>query len=111
MKKILMIIMLMVAMSSASEWWEGGTLHGASVKEWKQATYSNKMATSADWILTLYNEGSLTGKIVFNSPDDVKILCKSMVSALDDAVSEGGYKGEQIALVSAMIMMLAGWMK
>jgi hypothetical protein len=30
-------------------WYEGGTLHSATVGEWKAATRHNKVATAADW--------------------------------------------------------------
>lgn len=35
---------------SSSKWYIGGTLHKAIIKEWKKATYENKLATCADFI-------------------------------------------------------------
>lgn len=34
---------------SSTPWYVGGTLHQATVSEWVDATYENKMATAADW--------------------------------------------------------------
>ena len=31
----------------------GGTLHKATVQEWRQATYKNRFATSADWFVSI----------------------------------------------------------
>ena len=39
--------------SSARKWFEGGTLHRATVKEWNRATYANKLATAADMAIIL----------------------------------------------------------
>jgi hypothetical protein len=39
--------------SNGTEWYEGGTLHRATVKEWREADYRNRLATAADWALTM----------------------------------------------------------
>lgn len=36
---------------TATEWYSGGTLHKATVGEWHQATYANRLATCADWVV------------------------------------------------------------
>ncbi|HRI78943.1 MAG TPA: hypothetical protein PLR06_05345 [Cyclobacteriaceae bacterium] len=35
--------------SRTKEWFEGGTLHKAKIREWKTATEANKLATCADF--------------------------------------------------------------
>ena len=35
---------------SSTKWFQGGNLHKATVAEWKNASYQNKLATSADWL-------------------------------------------------------------
>jgi hypothetical protein len=39
--------------SNSGEWYQGGTLHNATVQEWQQATYENRLATSADWFVSI----------------------------------------------------------
>ena len=34
----------------AGEWYSGGTLHDATLREWYSASYQNRLATSADFI-------------------------------------------------------------
>ena len=34
-------------------WYEGGNLHGATVKTWKQSSYRNRLATAADWFVSI----------------------------------------------------------
>ena len=41
------------------EWYEGGTLHNATVAQWKKATEQNKLATCADWLVALFRENML----------------------------------------------------
>ncbi|MDY7001613.1 MAG: hypothetical protein SVS15_07515, partial [Thermodesulfobacteriota bacterium] len=40
---------------NCGEWYEGGNLHRATVEEWNNASYSNKIATSADWVVARPN--------------------------------------------------------
>ena len=39
--------------SQFTEWYSGGTLHKATVAEWHRATYANRLATCADWLVAL----------------------------------------------------------
>ena len=48
--------------TSAEKWYVGGTLHKATVEEWKSATEKNKLATCADFAANIKkaNNGSYT---------------------------------------------------
>jgi len=49
-KLILLIGLLILAINSvARDWFEGGSLHKATINEWKDALYADRLATSADW--------------------------------------------------------------
>ena len=37
--------------TATSKWYEGGTLHGATIADWKSATARNRLATSADFVM------------------------------------------------------------
>ncbi len=40
------------------EWYSGGTLHKATIREWKAASYRNRLATCADFVSgTMLNRG------------------------------------------------------
>ncbi len=55
-KYLLLLIVIGIFVSTptySSEWYEGGTLHKATVQEWQQATYKNRLATSADWFVSI----------------------------------------------------------
>ncbi len=40
----------------SAEWYVGGNLHKATVQEWRQATYKNRLATSCDWFVSITKE-------------------------------------------------------
>lgn len=53
MKQKLLFCILTLFVSSviyAGEWYSGGTLHHATLREWYSASYQNRLATSADLI-------------------------------------------------------------
>ena len=39
--------------ASPTAWYDGGTLHGATVEEWNSADNANRLATAGDWVTTL----------------------------------------------------------
>jgi len=69
--------------SSESKWYAGGTLHKAGALEWQKASYSNKLATCADFIGKLHQDGLISLKI--NSIEDVRPSAEKLVKALDEA--------------------------
>jgi hypothetical protein len=62
------------------QWYQGGTLHKATITEWKVATQENRLATSADMIAaTLKSEGTQLSNINELFP---------LASALERCISE-----------------------
>jgi len=39
--------------ASAGKWYEGGTLHSAIISKWNESLYENRLATSADWFVSI----------------------------------------------------------
>ena len=60
------------------KWYQGGTLHKATIMEWKKATESNKLATCADWILAIRDKLKMNidseGVLFYYSSELVKFL-------------------------------------
>ena len=56
-KNLQLILVFTLVLSSnvsiASEWYEGGTLHQATVDTWSHSSYSNRLATSGDWFIRI----------------------------------------------------------
>lgn len=106
------IIALLIACVpvSAKEWYEGGTLHQATIAQWKRASQSNKLATCADWISALYMNGKLD--ISISGMNDVKTHAEALVDYVDSASKNTrSLDGETANSVAIMGMMLAGWIK
>ncbi|MCP4259081.1 MAG: hypothetical protein GY774_16470 [Planctomycetes bacterium] len=63
----------------ADVWYEGGNLHKATIKEWNDASYRNRLATAADW----FNEITKT-----SNPDLKKELDSYTLSQWLSAIKE-----------------------
>ncbi len=62
-------------------WFEGGTLHNSTIKQWTQATHRNKMATAADWLAATKWKNQLRSNSDFNR---LKAKARMLVSAIDE---------------------------
>ena len=63
------------------EWYGGGTLHEKTIAEWRTATYRNRLATSADFVIGV-------GK--FQSfPPDFKERAMDFEACISTAVQDG----------------------
>ena len=80
---------------AAGEWYEGGTLHSATLKQWASATTQNKMATMADMVVA--------AKLA-KRPMEVVEQSVRAASCIDEVASESG-QGQEVATVAAMCMM------
>lgn len=93
------------ASNPAAEWCRGGTLHRATVREWKSATSSNKLATAADWLAATKWEGHL------NTPDDFRRMrtrALTLVTAVDESVRGSDvWSDSNVAEISAALLTLS----
>lgn len=39
----------LIQIANSQDWYEGGTLHAATMREWTRASRANQLATAADW--------------------------------------------------------------
>ena len=89
--------------SSSKQWFEGGTLHRATIAEWNDATYQNKLATAADFLVATKWSGHL------NSLDDfrkLKVKAEILVVAIDEVVEVTPLTSMPIAEISVAITNL-----
>lgn len=105
--------------SHAREWYEGGTLHDATALEWQNASYENKLATSADLIAKLYNDGKLSPKVSshMKNMNNFRALSDELTKQMDDALkplqdkkqNEKIYKNQSVVSIAVMSMIKMGW--
>lgn len=74
----------------SSEWYERGNLHQATVKTWKQSNYSNRLATAADWFVSITKSlnPSLERKMGNLSTSEYLITLKQFAIQLEKCVSD-----------------------
>lgn len=54
------VLVVLVAVVHAGEWYEGGTLHKVTAREWHLASAQNRLATSADFVASTDSAGSMS---------------------------------------------------
>ncbi len=90
--------------SAKDQWFQGGSLHSATVGEWKRATYQNKLATASDWLAATKWKGHL------NSPQDfdkIKVKAQMLVSAVDEVVTVKDTDSLQVNEIAAAIVTMS----
>ena len=113
MKKFLcavLVVMCLVGVVWAKEWYDGGTLTDASVGAWRKADYANKLATCGNFLASLWMNKQLTIKIA--SMDELKYYANELVDFIDAAVK--GVKGinnHKVAEYAAMGVVMMEWTK
>ena len=70
--------------SFSRQWFQGGSLHTATVAQWKNATDQNKLATAADWLAATKWKGYLKSPADF---DRLKIKAQMLTDAVDEVVA------------------------
>ncbi len=74
---------MLSADQSKKEWFQGGTLHDATVSEWQKASAENKLATASDWLSATLWKGKLTSYDAF---EKMKAKTQLLVDAIDRVV-------------------------
>ncbi len=101
MKKLLISACMLFGLSAfAQEWYEGGTLHSKTMKEWNAASYRDRLATAADFTVTSLEKKGLNVSVM--DWDDLKEKARAVKVCLDNANSNGVMNNEKVAAVAAM---------
>jgi len=92
----------------AGDWYEGGTLHKATISTWQQADFNNKLATAGDWVLT----GSPKIKQIVSDSGSINTLkpyASELTICIDKAVEGTGQESSQAASIAVLCMMTMGY--
>ena len=87
--------------SPSREWYSGGTLHRRTVREWRAATYENRLATSADFVMTLGRYQSL--------PPDLRQRAEGFEKCISEAVEDGSVDDRAVSEIGATCGVLLGY--
>lgn len=91
----LIVGLLFCEYSFAGAWYKGGTLHDSTLKEWYKASYQNRLATCADWIVILVDKKN--HGILFR--DNMKVL-RNLSEALEKCITDGNKQNGKIIFPS-----------
>lgn len=107
--------------SKARKWYEGGTLHNKSALEWQAASSRNKLATCADFVTTMWQNGDLKPSIAnrLSTVDDVRSYAQELVDFLDAAFKADPdpeqnrklFVNQTVSSTAAIGMVTMGWTK
>ncbi len=89
---------------SSKQWFKGGNLHKATVAQWKRATYQNKLATAADWLVVTKWKGYLNSPADF---DKIKVKAKMLVDAVDTVVTVKNTESLQVTEIALTIINMS----
>lgn len=80
-------------------WYEGGTLHDATVAQWSAGSNANRLATASDWATVM------TG---WDTMEEARELAENLKACVDESaeVSPPEMKAPELAAACAVLM---GW--
>lgn len=87
---------------SSLPWFEGGTLHRATLREWNAATPANRLATAADFAATILKSRRL-------SMDQLRPKAVELVEAIRPSAEDPKLGSMKVSEVAATSAMLLGW--
>lgn len=83
------------------EWAQGGTLHDATVAEWRAGTPEDQLATAGDWV----SASMLRREYVPSGFDEIRVQAIELRTCIDAAV-EGGELDHQDVASSATVCLV-----
>lgn len=103
------LINVFFAASANCAWYSDGNLHNATIKQWKQASSSNQLATAADWTLKF---PKIKRKVLKSgSMETLKPYAVNLVNCLNEASTEPGYDNMSSAEMATLCGISLGWTK
>ena len=91
--------------SSSVAWYEGGTLHNATIGRWRTATARDKLATAADFVCNAHN--ALDRDLPWSQ---VRPLAEELVQQID-YVAEDTPENEKVADIASMLYTIEEGMR
>lgn len=88
-------------------WYEGGTLHRATVSQWNNSTYANRLATASDWAARRPNIKAEVRRS--GTMETLRPYAEDLVECVDEAAAGQGYETTSVAELAAGCMILMGW--
>lgn len=104
-----------------AEWHKGGTLHNESALEWQTATAKNKLATCADFLTRMWQNGKLAPMVEdeLTTINDAYPFARQLVTELDSVFearpdpedNRRAFTGQAVSEGIMSVMDAKGWLK
>ena len=96
-------IMAFASTAQAKEWYEGGTLHKASVAQWHQADEHNRIATAGDWVHATTSRKYID--LIFDEDPEIMHMAAKMVAQCVTTSTEDMKSSKDNASTYAVLCM------
>ncbi|GEM_PF-2643223 len=102
-----------VVQNKAPKWYSGGTLHKATGKEWVNADDRDKLATSADFLASLWAKKELSNEVMpgISSINDLRMLSAKLLISLDESFAVDSARNLNVSEVAGTNMIKMGVVK
>lgn len=83
-----LLVVFSVCAPAHAQWYNGGTLHKATVQQWNDRGYegyNDKLATSSDWYVTIVGESKVAA---MGSMEKIKPKVRELMSCVDNTAYE-----------------------
>jgi len=90
--------------TTQTQWFQGGTLHRATLAQWRASTYANRLATAGDWLAATQWKGHL------NSPSDfdrARVKAQMLMNAVNEIASDQDLGFMSAAETAAAILTMS----
>jgi hypothetical protein len=91
---------LLVSAAAAEEWYQGGTLHNATAKEWQAATYRNRLATSADFV---------AGAKAASNMKELRVRAEGLERCITEGTDDPALEELKVKDVAAACLVILGY--
>ena len=87
------------------EWYQGGSLHKATLGQWSGASYQDKLATSGDFVAAMRDRLNIELRTI----EEIKPYAAAIVKCIDESAYEPQLEGQKVAEIAAACAILMGW--
>lgn len=115
------LLLSTVGVLNASEWYEGGTLSDESALIWQGSTLANKIATSSDFVATMYQKKMFVASISssIKNVNDLAPYAIQLASCIDEAAKRDPdpaqnkkmYTNQQVSSMAVLCAATMGWVQ
>lgn len=107
---LFLALFLVGQQSYAEEWYQGGNLHGSTLRQWSVASERNKLATESDWIVNVLGKNQVKNMNMLQKKANVLVNCvDTLIPVISKSYDPGEAKSNSTALLCITQLEKDGW--